>query len=83
MSDAHDLSGESGFVVLDFVERFEVAFGGIFWITDLASSATNEIIRSIAMTGKASAHHEGGQMTDMKTIGTRVGTPIEITRSFV
>ena len=65
MSDTNDLSGESAFVVFDFVEALEVAFGGIFRVANLASSATHEIVRSITVANEASAHHEGGEMTDM------------------
>jgi hypothetical protein len=83
MGNADDLCGESGFVVLDFLERFEVTLSGIFWITNLAGCTTDEIIWSIAVTGKASAHHESSEVANMKTIGGWVGAPIEITRSFV
>jgi hypothetical protein len=83
MGDADDLGSESGFIVLDFLERFEVALSGIFRIANLAGSTTNEIIRSITMACKASAHHQSSEVTDVKTIGGWVGAPIKITRSFV
>lgn len=83
MSDANDLTRESGFVVLDFVERLELAFSVVFWIADLASGATNQEIWSITMAYEASAHHESSEVTDVKTIGRRVGAPIKIARSFV
>lgn len=41
VGDANDLTCESGFVVLDFVERLEFAFGVVFWIANLASGATD------------------------------------------
>lgn len=41
VGDADDLTRESGFVVLDFVERLELAFGVVFWIANLASGATD------------------------------------------
>ena len=83
MGDADDLLGESGFVALDFVEAFEVALDGIFWIANLAGCAANKIIRSISVTHKTSAHHEGGKVANVKAIGAWIGTPIEIARSFV
>lgn len=83
VGDANDLTRESGFVVLDFVERLELAFGVVFWIADLASGATNQEIWSITMAYEASAHHESSEVTDVKTIGGRIGAPIEIARSFV
>ncbi len=83
MGDTNDLSGESAFVMLNFVEAFKVTLGSILRVANLASSAANEIIRSITVTNEASAHHEGGEMADMERIGGRVGTPIEIARSFV
>lgn len=83
MGDADDLACESGFVVLDFVERLELAFGVVFWIANLASGATNQEIWSITMTYEASAHHESSEVADVKTISGRVGAPIKIARSFV
>ena len=83
MGDANNLGGKSGLVMFDFVEAFEIALGGIFWIADLAGGTTNEIVRSIAVTDEACAHHKSSEMADMKRIGTWVGAPIEITRSFV
>ena len=83
MGNLDNLLSESDFVALDFVETFEVALDGVFWVTDLASGATYEIVRSIAVANEACAHHEGGKVTDMKRIGTWVGAPIEIMRSFV
>ncbi len=83
MGDADDLLGKSGFVALDFVETFEVALDGILWVANLASSATDKIIRSITVADEAGAHHESSEMADMKRIGTRIGAPIKITRSFV
>ena len=83
MSDADDLLGESDFVLCDFVEALEVTFDGIFRIANLASCATNEIIRSIAVANEAGAHHESSEVADVKRIGARVGAPIKITRSFV
>ena len=83
MGNLDDLLSESGLVFLDFVETFKVALDGIFRIADLASSTANEIVRSITVANEACAHHESSEMADMKRIGTRVGAPIEITRSFV
>lgn len=83
VGDADDLTRESGFVVLDFVERLELAFGVVFWIADLASGATNQEIWSITMAHEASAHHESSEVADVKTISGRVGAPIKIARSFV
>ena len=83
MSDADDLLRECDFVLRDFVETLEVAFDGVLRITDLAGGATNEIIRSIAVANEAGAHHKSSEVADMKRIGTRVGAPIKITRSFV
>ena len=57
MRDANDLSGKSGFVFFDFVEAFKIAFDGIFWVADLAGSAADKIVRSIAVANEASAHH--------------------------
>lgn len=83
MSDANDLTRESGFIVFDFVKWFELAFGVVFWIANLASGATNQEIWSITMAYEASAHHESSEVTDVKTISGRVGAPIKIARSFV
>ena len=83
VGDPDDLFGESGLVAFDFVEVFKVAFGGIFGVANLAGGTTNEIVRSITVTDEACAHHEGGEMADMKRIGAWVGAPIEIMRSFV
>ena len=83
VGDANDLACESGFVVLDFVERLELAFGVVFWIADLASGATNQEICSITMAYEASAHHESSEVADVETISGRVGAPIKIARSFV
>jgi len=83
VGDADDLLGEGDFVTGDFVETFEVAFDGVFGVANLAGGATNKIIRGITMTHEAGAHHQGSEMTDVKTIGAGVGTPIEITWSFV
>lgn len=83
VGDANDLTRESGFVVFDFVERLELAFGVVFWIANLASGATNQEIWSITMAYEASAHHESSEVTDVKTISGRVGAPIKIARSFV
>lgn len=83
VGDADDLTRESGFVVLNFVERLELAFGVVFWIADLASGATNQEIWSITMAYEASAHHESSEVADVKTISGRVGAPIKIAWSFV
>lgn len=83
VGDADDLTRESGFVVLDFVERLELAFGVVFWIANLASGATNQEIWSITMAYEASAHHESSEVADVKTVSGRVGAPIKIARSFV
>ena len=83
VGDADDLTRESGFVVLNFVERLELAFGVVFWIANLASGATNQEIWSITMAYEASAHHESSEVADVKTISGRVGAPIKIARSFV
>ena len=83
MSDANDLLGKSGFVGGDFLEALKVALDGILWVANLAGSATDKIIRSIAVANEAGAHHESSEVTDMKRIGARVGAPIKITRSFV
>ncbi len=66
MSDLDDLLGEGGLVVLDFVETLEVAFGGILRVANLAGGAADEVVRSIAVANKACAHHEGGEVADMK-----------------
>ena len=83
VGDLDDLFGESGLVAFDFVEVFKVAFGGIFGVANLAGGTTNEIVRSITVTDEACAHHESSEVADMKRIGTWVGAPIEIMRSFV
>ena len=83
MGDANNLSGESFFVALDFVETFEIALNGIFWIADLAGGATNKIVRSITVAYEACAHHQSSEVADMKRVGAWVGAPIEIMRSFV
>ena len=83
MSDADDLGSQSDLVLGDFIETLQIAFDGVFWVADLASSATNKIIRSIAVANEAGAHHKSSEVADMKRIGTRVGAPIKITRSFV
>jgi hypothetical protein len=49
----------------------------------LAGSATDKIIRSIAVANEAGAHHKSSEVADVKRIGARVGAPIKITRSFV
>ena len=83
VGDANDLACESGFVVLDFVERLKFAFGVVFWIANLASGATNQEIWSVTMAYEASAHHESSEVADVKTVSGRVGAPIKIARSFV
>ncbi len=83
MSDADDLLGQGDLVLGDFVETLQVAFDGILWIANLAGGAANKIIRSIAVANEACAHHESSEVADVKRIGTRVGAPIKITRSFV
>ena len=83
MGDFDDLLGKGNFVFGDFVEAFEVALNSVFRVANLARSATDKIIRSISVANKTSAHHEGGKVADMKRIGTWIGTPIEIARSFV
>ena len=83
MSDADDLFRESDFVLCNFVETLEIAFDGVLRVADLTGGATNEIIRSIAVANEAGAHHKSSEVADMKRIGTRVGAPIKITRSFV
>ena len=83
MGDADDLLGEGGFVVCDFVERLEVALGGVFRVANLASGAANKVIRSISVANEAGTHHESGEVADMKRVGGRVGAPIKIMRSFV
>lgn len=83
MSDADDLLGKSGFVGGDFLEALKVALDGILWVANLAGSATDKIIRSIAVANEAGAHHESSEVADMKRVGARIGAPIKITRSFV
>ena len=83
MGDADDLFRESNLVFGDFVETLQIALDGIFWIADLAGGAADEIIWSIAVANEAGAHHKSSEVADMKRIGTRVGAPIKITRSFV
>ena len=83
MGDFDDLLGESLFVGFDFVETFEVALDSILWIADLASCATDKIVRSIAVTNEACTHHKSSEVADVKRIGARVGAPIEIMWSFV
>ena len=57
VSDADNLGGESFFVLFDFVEALEVALDSILWVADLASGATDKIVRSITVAYEASAHH--------------------------
>ena len=52
-----DLFGESDFILLDFVETFKVAFNGILRVANLTSSAADKVVRSIAVTNEACAHH--------------------------
>ena len=66
MGNFNDLLGKCGFVVLNFVEALEITFGGIFWVADLTSSATNEIVRSIIVANEACAHHESSEVADVK-----------------
>lgn len=83
VGDANDLSGERALIERKFVEGFEVAFGGVFGVANLASGAADKEVGLIAMTDKAGAHHKGGEVTDVKTVCGRVGAPVEAVRFFV
>ena len=81
--DTNNLSGESLFVVGDFVEALEVALFVFLGVANLAGGAADEVVRSIAMAHETSAHHQCGEVANMEAVGTRVGAPIEIPWSFV
>ncbi len=57
MGDFDDLFGESDFILLDFVETFKVALDSVLRVANLTSSAADKIVRSIAVTNEACAHH--------------------------
>ncbi len=57
VGDFDDLLGESDFILLDFVETFKVALDGVLRVANLTSSAADKIVRSIAVTNEACAHH--------------------------
>ena len=65
MGDFDDLFGKGGLVFLDFIETFKIALDGIFWVANLAGGATDKIVRSIAVTNEACAHHESSEVADV------------------
>ena len=79
--DALNLGLYTGFIVSDFLERFEVTFAVFLWVADLAGGATNGEIWLVAVADEAGAHHEGGEVTNGEGVSGRISTPIKLLAS--